>query len=77
MPMSDVVQHIKCPKCGKRAPKTIGNFAFVGGASAEFGEDGPAPWDDDGDDGFDDDGLGGHDHDFDHGHSHGPGGHTH
>lgn len=77
MPMSDVLQQINCPSCGKTAKKVIGGFAVIGAAEASLG-DGPAPWDDDGDDGgFDDDGLGGHDHDFDHGHSHGPGGHTH
>jgi putative FmdB family regulatory protein len=77
MPMSDVLQHIKCPNCGKQAEKLIGNFAIIGAAAAGAA-DGPAPWESDGDgDGGDDDGLGGHGHDFDHGHSHGPGGHTH
>ncbi len=79
MPMSDVLQVIPCPKCGKQARKTIGSFAVVGVANAGL-EDGPAPWDEGGDGG--DDGLGGddhgHSHDFGgHGHSHGPGGHTH
>lgn len=79
MPMSDVLQRIKCPNCGKQAEKLIGNFAIIGAAEAGVG-DGPAPWDGDSDgDGGDDDGLGGHGHDMDlgHGHSHGPGGHTH
>jgi putative FmdB family regulatory protein len=79
MPMSDVLQRIKCPQCGKQAEKLIGNFAIIGGAGPAA-TDGPAPWESDGDgDGADDDGLGGHGHDFDagHGHSHGPGGHTH
>ena len=81
MPMSEVKQRLKCPKCKKMAQKTIGNFSVVGVADAGFG-DGPPPWDDDGDDmgGFDESGMpdmgdlggmgGG-------GHSHGPGGHTH
>jgi len=73
MPMSDVVQFLKCPKCGKRAKKTMGNFAVVGRSDAGFG-DSPAPWDSDGGD----DDFGGGDDDFGgHGHSHGPGGHTH
>ncbi len=76
MPMSDVVQSIACPKCGKTATKMIGQFAVVGISEPSIG-DGPAPWDDDGGDfgGDDDFGMGG---DFGgHGHSHGPGGHTH
>jgi putative FmdB family regulatory protein len=80
MPMSDVIQAIKCPKCGKQARKTIGAFAVVGRAESSAG-DGPAPWDDDGDGGLggdDDDDFGGHGHSHDFGgHSHGPGGHTH
>lgn len=79
MPMSDVLQAIACPKCGKQARKTIGSFSVVG-VSQPGVEDGPAPWDDGGDDGGDDFGGGdhGHSHDFGgHGHSHGPGGHTH
>lgn len=83
MPMSDVLQLIPCPSCGKQAQKTLGGFAVVGRAEASIG-DGPAPWedggggdDDFGDFGGDDGGLG-HSHDFGgHGHSHGPGGHTH
>jgi len=76
MPMSDVLQAIKCPKCGKQARKTIGSFAVVGVSDADFG-DGPAPWDSDG--GGDDDfgGMGGGDDFGGHGHSHGPGGHSH
>jgi|GEM_PF-856409 len=86
MPMSDVLQLIPCPSCGKQAKKIWGNFAVVGRAEPGI-EDGPAPWEDSGDDG--DDGLdgGGHSHSHDHGHSHshdhghshshGPGGHTH
>ena len=79
MPMSEVLQLIPCPKCGKQARKTIGNFAVVGVAEAGIG-DGEAPWDSDG--GGDDDFGGGddhgHSHDFGgHGHSHGPGGHSH
>jgi putative FmdB family regulatory protein len=74
MPMSDVLQSISCPKCGKQATKVIGGFAIAGRAEASVG-DGPAPWEDGGDGGA---GLGvgdagGHGH----GHSHGPGGHTH
>lgn len=78
MPMSDVLQVIPCPSCGKQARKVLGGFAVVGIAEAGIG-DGPAPWDDDGFDGGDDfGGDHGHSHDFgDHGHSHGPGGHTH
>ena len=73
MPMADVVQSIRCPKCGKQARKAIGGFAVVGRADASVG-DGPAPWEDGGDDGGADMGMG----DFGgHGHSHGPGGHTH
>jgi putative FmdB family regulatory protein len=75
MPMSDVVQLIPCPKCGKQAQKVLGGFALVGISDASIG-DGPAPWDDGGDLGDGDDG--GHSHDFGgHGHSHGPGGHSH
>lgn len=77
MPMSAVVQTMKCEKCGKQARKVIGNFAVVGVTEAGIG-DGPAPWDSDGG-GDDDGGFGGGD-DFGghgHGHSHGPGGHTH
>jgi putative FmdB family regulatory protein len=81
MPMSDVLQVIPCPKCGKQAKKTIGSWAVVGVSQPSIG-DGPAPWDGDGADGDDfgggDDLGGGHSHDFGgHGHSHGPGGHTH
>lgn len=77
MPMSDVLQLIPCPNCGKQAKKTLGGFAVVGRAEASVA-DGPAPWEDGGDDGdFGDDGGHGHSHDFGHGHSHGPGGHTH
>lgn len=78
MPMSDVLQTIPCPKCGKQAKKTMGNWAVVGVAQASVG-DGPAPWDSDG--GDDDGGLGdlagGADPFGGHGHSHGPGGHSH
>jgi putative FmdB family regulatory protein len=72
MPMSDALQMIACPRCGKQAKKTIGSFAVVGRSEASL-DDGPAPWDSDdgGDDDFGD--FGGDDH----GHSHGPGGHTH
>ncbi len=83
MPMSDVLQLLPCPACGKQARKTLGGFALVGRASASAG-DGPAPWedgggdDDGGGDGGDDFGGHGHSHDFGgHGHSHGPGSHTH
>lgn len=75
--MTDVVQLIPCPKCGKQAQKVLGGFALVGISDASVG-DGPAPWEDGGDDG-----EGGHDHewggggDHGHGHSHGPGGHSH
>ena len=76
MPMSDVLQFIPCPNCGKSAKKVMGNFAVLGRAEASIG-DGPAPWEDGGDDfGGDDDGLG-MGGDMDHGHSHGPGGHSH
>ncbi len=68
MPMADVVQRIKCPKCGKQAQKVLGGFALVGISDASL-DDGPAPWDDGGDFGGGDDGG--------HGHSHGPGGHSH
>lgn len=79
MPMTDVVQLIPCPKCGKQARKILGGFALVGISDASVG-DGPAPWEDggDGEDGHDHEwggGDGGHDHG--HGHSHGPGGHSH
>ena len=79
MPMSDVLQVVDCPGCGKKAKKRIGSFAVLGRAEAGLG-DGPAPWEDGGDAGedFDMDGGLGHSHDFGgHGHSHGPGGHTH
>lgn len=78
MPMSDVVQQIACPSCGKQAKKTIGGFAVLGRAEAGIG-DGPPPWDSD-DGGGDDDfgGMGGMGGGMgDHGHSHGPGGHSH
>ncbi|MBE7519245.1 MAG: zinc ribbon domain-containing protein [Thermoflexaceae bacterium] len=76
MPMSDVLQFVPCPKCGKQAKKIVGNFAIVGRAEAGIG-DGPAPWDDGGAD-LGDGGGHGHSHDFGgHGHSHGPGGHGH
>ncbi len=77
MPMTDVVQELPCPTCGKPAGKAIGGWAFIGKADASLG-DGPAPWDSDGDgdDGGDD--FGGMGGDFGgHGHSHGPGGHSH
>jgi hypothetical protein len=76
--MSDVLQLIPCPKCGKQAKKTMGSWAVVGGAQASTG-DGPAPWDSDGgDDGGDLGDLGGMpDFGGGHGHSHGPGGHSH
>lgn len=74
MPMSDALQSIPCPTCGKTARKVIGGFAVVGRAAAGAG-DGPAPWDDAG--GGDDDFGGGGDDFGGHGHSHGPGGHTH
>ncbi|MEO8539670.1 MAG: zinc ribbon domain-containing protein [bacterium] len=76
MPMSDVLQVIPCPKCGKQARKTIGSWAVVGVSQASA-EDGPAPWDMDG--GGDDDGMGGFGGDDlgGHGHSHGMGGHSH
>jgi len=77
MPMSDVLQQIPCPKCGKQARKTMGSWSVVGGTQAGV-EDGPAPWDSDGGgDDFGGEGLGGG---FDmggHGHSHGAGGHSH
>jgi putative FmdB family regulatory protein len=76
MPMTDVLQMIPCPKCGKQARKTMGSWALVGVSSPGV-EDGPAPWDSEGDDGgggLDD--LGGGDFGG-HGHSHGPGGHSH
>ena len=78
MPMSDVLQLIPCPKCGKQAKKTMGSWAVVGVAQASAG-DGPAPWDSDGgDDGGDLGDLGGMpDFGGGHGHSHGPGGHSH
>jgi putative FmdB family regulatory protein len=75
MPMTDVVQLIPCPKCGKQARKVLGGFALVGISDSSAG-DGPAPWEDGGDDGD----AGGHDHEWGgggHGHSHGPGGHSH
>ena len=75
MPMTDVVQLMKCPNCGKQAKKTMGSFAVVGRAESSLG-DGPAPWDSDGG-GDDDDAFGGDDDFGGHGHSHGPGGHTH
>ena len=75
MPMSDVVQLLPCPKCGKQAKKTIGGFAVLGRAEEGFG-DGPPPWDSGGDDGGMADMMGGGDFGG-HGHSHGPGGHTH
>lgn len=76
MPMSDVLQFIPCPKCGKQAQKIIGGFAVTGRAGAGV-EDGPAPWDAEGggDGGLDTADFGGHGHG--HGHSHGPGGHSH
>jgi putative FmdB family regulatory protein len=82
MPMSEALQLIPCPKCGKQAKKAIGGFAVVGIAQESFG-DGPAPWDSD--DGGEDEfggmagmgGMGGGDDFGGHGHSHGPGGHTH
>ena len=68
MPMSDVVQFIPCPKCGKQASKAIGQSAVVGGA--QVGE-GPAPWAAEGGDGGDAHGHEhGHSHDHGHGHSH-------
>ena len=73
MPMSDVLQFIPCPKCGKQASKAIGQFSVVGVAQAGVG-DGEAPWDSGGDEGGDDHG---HSHDHGHGHSHGHGGHSH
>lgn len=83
MPMSDVLQLIPCPKCGKQAQKAIGGWSVIGRAQESIG-DGPAPWEDGGDSGEGDEGGidhgGGHSHDWDgghHGHSHGPGGHTH
>ena len=70
MPMSDVVQFIPCPECGKQASKAIGQFAVVGVAQAGV-EDGPAPWDAEGGDGGDAHGHEhGHSHDHGHGHSH-------
>lgn len=79
MPMSDVLQMIPCPKCGKQAKKTMGNWAVVGVAQSSVG-DGPAPWDSEGgdEDGGDFGDLGGGGDPFGgHGHSHGPGGHSH
>ena len=77
MPMSDVLQLIPCPKCGKQAKKTMGNWAVVGVAQESVGDD-PAPWDSDGgDDGGEFGDLGGGDPFGGHGHSHGPGGHSH
>ena len=74
MPMTEVVQTLPCPNCGKAARKAIGGWAFIGKADEGAG-DGPAPWErDDGDDEDGDmAGLGGHDF----GHAHGPGGHSH
>ena len=51
--MSDVLQLVPCPSCGKKAQKIIGNFAVVGVAQEATG-DGPAPWEDDGADDGDD-----------------------
>jgi putative FmdB family regulatory protein len=78
MPMTDVLQSIPCPHCGKTARKALGGWAVVGVAQAGVG-DGPPPWDgDDGGLGDMGDLGGGHSHDFGgHGHSHGPGTHTH
>ncbi|MES4791642.1 MAG: hypothetical protein C4321_00430, partial [Chloroflexota bacterium] len=45
MPMSDVLQVVPCPKCGKQAHKAFGRFALVGVAQPGV-EDGPAPWED-------------------------------
>ncbi len=83
VPMAEVKQRIKCPKCKKMAKKTLGNFAVVGLADVGF-DDGSAPWDDDGGgmdgagemgdvpmDAFAESGM------PDMGHSHGEGGHTH
>ncbi|MGK2966687.1 MAG: FmdB family zinc ribbon protein [Tepidiformaceae bacterium] len=67
MPMSEVLQILPCPKCGKSAKKVLGGFALVGVAEPGI-FDQEAPWD-----GGGDDMGGGHDH----GHSHGPGGHSH
>ena len=75
MPMSDVLQLIPCPSCGKQAKKVMGNFVVVGRADAGVG-DGPAPWEDGGGDDFGDGDGGGHSHDVMGGHSHGPGGHS-
>ena len=84
MPMTDVLQLVPCPSCGKQAKKIIGNFAVVGSAEPAVG-DGAAPWDDDGSEDAEDDGDdasdepwgGAHDLMPGHGHSHGPGGHSH
>jgi putative FmdB family regulatory protein len=83
MPMNEVKQRMKCPKCKKMARKTIGNFAVVGVSEPGFG-DGPAPWDDDDDDmmgGMDESGMpdmAGLGDDPTHmGHDHGAGGHSH
>jgi len=77
MPMSDILQFIPCPKCGKQAEKAFGSFVLVGLAQPGV-EDGPAPWED----GGNGEGAEGHTHEWgghshSHGHSHGPGGHTH
>ncbi|MCZ2108007.1 MAG: zinc ribbon domain-containing protein [Dehalococcoidia bacterium] len=90
MPMSDVLQLIPCPTCGKQAQKVIGGWSVIGRAQESIG-DGPAPWEDGGDSGDGPEGGidhgGGHSHDWGgghhghshggHSHSHGPGGHTH
>lgn len=77
MPMSDVLQFVPCPACGKQAQKSFGRFVLVGRAQPGV-EDGPAPWEESG--GDVDDGGHGHSHEWgghSHGHSHGPGGHSH
>ncbi|GIW56830.1 MAG: hypothetical protein KatS3mg082_3234 [Nitrospiraceae bacterium] len=80
MPMSDVLQFIPCPRCGKQAKKAFGRVALVGLAQPGI-EDGPAPWEDGGSGeggeghGHSHEWGGGHSHS--HGHSHGHGGHSH
>ncbi|WP_322796394.1 zinc ribbon domain-containing protein [Tepidiforma sp.] len=84
MPMSDVLQFIPCPACGKQAAKAFGRFAVTGNAQPGI-EDGPAPWEreggEDGGEGHTHEWGGGHSHSHghghSHGHSHGPGGHSH
>lgn len=75
MSMSDVLQLVPCPECGKQAAKTMGGFA-VGGRAQAGVADGPAPWEEGGT-AADPAGPSGHSHTFDHSHDHGGAGHTH